>query len=470
MPAERENFDVLIKGASVLTAEPSRPFLKDAVIGLKGDRIALIDERNAAGDRLQAKQVLDATGHLITPGFINVHTHALLTLARGMSEDRGFAPAYTPGVPHAPDIREDEAVALARLGALEAMLFGSTLINDMHVHAHATLPAMAELGLRVSASAWIHDVDFDRVHERVWDYKPEIGARMIRYALDLIDRWQGGFDGRASVMFAPHAIDTCSREFLRDVEIERERLGLRVMTHVAQSRFEVEQVKKRDGMTPVELLGDVGMLHRNLIAAHCIFVTESDIARAGRAGITVAHAPKVNLTGGCLPVTSRLRRAGARIALATDNMHGDMVETMRWALVSGRLQEASVTEFWQSSDVFHMATLGAAEAMGCAPNAGNLTTGRKADLVIFDFRRAHLTPSFNPVATLVHVGQGRDVRHVFVDGRLVVEDGRATMVDEDEVRREGEKAARQLWTRVTGVAPEVMFAPRPIGKSAYAAT
>jgi 5-methylthioadenosine/S-adenosylhomocysteine deaminase len=466
MPPERENFDVLIKGASALTAEPARPFLKDAVIGLKGDRIVLVDERTAADDRLQAKRVLDATGHLITPGFVNVHTHAVLALARGMSEDMGFAPAYTRGVPHAPDVREDEAVALARLGALEAMLFGSTLINDMHVHAHATLPAMAELGLRVSASAWIHDVDFDRVHERVWDYKPEIGARMMRYALDLIDRWQGGFDGRASVMFAPHAIDTCSREFLRDVEIERERLGLHVMTHVAQSRFEVEQVKQRDRLTPVELLDDVGMLHCNLIAAHCIFVTESDIARAGRSGITVAHAPKVNLTGGCLPVTSRLRRAGARIALATDNMHGDMVETMRWALVSGRLQEASVTEFWQSSDVFHMATLGAAEAMGRASYVGSLTTGKKADLVIFDFRRAHLTPAFNPVGTLVHVGQGRDVRHVFVDGRLVVEDRRATMVDEEEVRREGEKAARRLWTRVTGVSPEAMFAPRPVHKSA----
>jgi 5-methylthioadenosine/S-adenosylhomocysteine deaminase len=464
MPAEREVLDVLIKGASALTAEPTRPFLKDAVIGLKGDRIALIEERTGTGDQIQAKRVFEVAGHLVTPGFVNVHTHAVLALARGMTEDMGFAPAYTRGVPHAPDIREDEAIALARLTALEAMLFGSTLINDMHVHAHATLPAMAELGLRVSASAWIHDVDFNLVHERVWDYQPAIGARMMRYALDLIDRWQGGFDGRGSVMFAPHAIDTCSREFLRDVEIERERLGLHVMTHVAQSRFEVEQVKQRDGMTPIELLDDVGMLHRKLIAAHCIFVTESDIARAGQAGITVAHAPKVNLTGGCLPVTSRLRKTGARIALATDNMHGDMIETMRWALVSGRLQEAGVTDFWQSSDVFHMATLGAAEAMGRASDLGTLATGKKADLVIFDLRRAHLTPSFNPVGTLVHVGQGNDVRHVFVDGRLVVEDRRPTLVDEDEIRREGEKAARQLWTRVTGVAPEAMFAPRPLCK------
>lgn len=88
----------------------------------------------------------------------------------------------------------------------------------------------------------------------------------------------------------------------------------RVMTHLAQSRLEVEQVMRRDGMTPAEVVDDVGMLHDHLIAAHCIFMTPSDIARAGKAGITVAHAPKVNLTGGCLPVTSALRRAGAQIA------------------------------------------------------------------------------------------------------------------------------------------------------------
>jgi 5-methylthioadenosine/S-adenosylhomocysteine deaminase len=454
-------YDLLIRGAGVLTGEPARPFIEDAVIAIAGDRIALVEPQTTAHVVLTARRTIDARGHLVTPGFVNIHTHAVLSLARGMTEDMGFAPAYTPGVPHAPDIREDEAVALARLTALEAMLFGSTLINDMHVHAHATLPAMVELGLRVSASAWIHDVDFERVHERVWTYHPEIGSRMMKYALDLIDRWQGAFDGRANVMFAPHAIDTCSKAYLRDVEIERRRLGLRVMTHVAQSRLEVAQVESRDHMTPVELLDDIGMLHDHLIAAHCLFMTADDIRRAGAARITVAHAPKVNLTGGCLPVSSQLRRAGAQLALATDNMHGDMVETMRWALVAGRLQEGGVTDFWSSRDVFHMATLGAARSMGREADLGSLVPGKKADLVIFDMRRAHLTPSFNPVGTLVHLGHGRDVRTVVVDGRIVVEDGHATLVDEDEIRRAGEDAARRLWTRVTGTAPATMFAPRP---------
>ena len=309
--SDAEPLDLLIRGATALTSDPAMPMIEDAAIGIRGDRLVLVGTSSAA-EGIEARRVIDASGHLATPGFVNVHTHAVLSLARGMTEDMGFAPAYTPGVPHAYDITEDEAVALGRLTALEAMLFGSTIINDMYIHAHATLPAIAELGLRISSSGWIHDVDFTQIHNRVWEYDAKIGEDRLRYACDLYDRFNGAFDGRASVMLAPHAIDTCSRDFLRDVNSERRRLGVRVMTHLAQSYMEVEQVKQRDGMTPTELLDDIGLLDEGLIAAHCAVMTEDDIARAGRGGITVAHAPKVNLTGGYLPVTSKLRRAGAQ--------------------------------------------------------------------------------------------------------------------------------------------------------------
>jgi 5-methylthioadenosine/S-adenosylhomocysteine deaminase len=225
------------------------------------------------------------------------------------------------------------------------------------------------------------------------------------------------------------------------------------MTHLAQSYMEVEQVRKRDGLTPTQVVEEAGLLDDGLIAAHCLVMTEDDIAAAGSAGITVAHAPKVNLTGGYLPVTSKLRRAGANIALGTDNMHGDMVENMRWALASGRLQEKAVNDFWGAPDVFHMATRGAAKALGREHDLGSLTVGKKADVVLLDFRRAHLTPAFNPIGTLVHTGQGRDVATVIVDGRVVVENGRAALVDEVRIRHDGAAAAKALWTRVTGRPP-----------------
>jgi 5-methylthioadenosine/S-adenosylhomocysteine deaminase len=450
---ENGNFDILIRGCTALTSDPANPAIENAAIGIRGDRLALIAKADET-EKLHAKRVIDARGHVATPGFVNVHTHAVLCLARGVTEDAGFAPAYTPGVPHAYDIREDEAVALARVTALEALCFGSTLINDTYIHAHATLPAIAELGIRISSSAWLHDVDFTRVHEREWKYEPSIGNRTLGYAVDLHERWNGAFDGRASVMLAPHAIDTCSRDFLREVDRERRHLGVRVMTHLAQSRTEVEQVHRRDGMTPTEAVDNAGLLDDQLIAAHCLVMTKDDIARAGRAHITVAHAPKVNMTGGYLPVTSQLRRAGAAVALATDNMHGDMVEVMRWALIAGRLQDQAVTDFWQANDAFYMATLGAAKAMGRDHDLGSLRVGKKADVVLFDFRRAHLTPALNPLGTLVHVAQGRDIAVVIVDGRIVVEDGCPCLVDAERIREEGAAAARSLWNRITGGSPD----------------
>jgi 5-methylthioadenosine/S-adenosylhomocysteine deaminase len=448
MTATAERFDLLVRGGTALTAEADRPVIEDAVIGIRGGRLAVVAPAAELDAAAAATRVIDAGGHVITPGLVNVHTHAILCMVRGVAEDMGFAPAYTPGVPHGHDVTADEARALARLGALEAMLFGSSLINDTYVHADLTLPAMGELGLRVVAGGRIHDVDFSRVHGQVWEHRPEIGARALADAVALAERWHGKMDGRLGVQLAAHAPDTCSRGLLAEIDAARRRLGLRVNVHLAQSRVEVARVRERDGLTPAELLDQVGLLDDRLLGAHCLFLTDDDIARLGRARMTVCHVPKGNATGGAAAPTSRLRRAGAAIALGTDNMHADLVEVMRWALAIGRLQEGAVTDFWQPHHVFHMATLGGARAMGLDGETGSLRAGKKADLVGFDFRRAHLTPAVNPLGNLVHVAQGRDVSFVIVDGRVVVEAGRATLVDEETIRRDGAQAARQLWARV----------------------
>lgn len=447
MTAEAQTLDLLLRGATALTGDAIRPVIDDAVIGIRGDRLAIVAPAAEAG-KLAATRVIDADEFVVTPGFVNVHTHAILCMVRGVAEDMGFAPAYTPGVPHGHDVTPEEARALARLGALEAMLFGSTLINDSYVHADATLPAMGELGLRVFACGRIHDVDFSTVHHGVWQHRPEIGERTLAEAVALAERWHGAMGGRLGVQLAAHAPDTCSRDLLAEVDAARRRLGLRANIHLAQSRIEVERVRERDELTPVELLDAVGLLDDRLLGTHCLFVTDDDIARLGRAGMTVCHVPKGNATGGAAAPTSRLRRAGARIALGTDNMHADMVEVMRWALAIGRLQEGAVSDFWQPRDVFRMATLEGARAMGLGEEIGSLEPGKKADLVGFDFRRAHLTPNVNPLGNLVHVAQGRDVDFVIVDGRVVVEGGRPTLVDEEAIRQEGARAARELWARV----------------------
>ncbi|BCH34608.1 chlorohydrolase [Mesorhizobium sp. L-8-10] len=437
--------DLLVRNAIILTGAAGRPLLTDGYLLVRNGRIAALGQGvPAVAENFRA---IDARGKVVTPGFVNIHTHAILTMVRGVAEDMGFAPAYTPGVPHGHEVTEDEAIALARLGALEALLFGSTLINDTYVHQQLTMPAMAETGIRVWGSGRIHDVDFSRVHLAEWEHKPEIGDWSLGEAVELYERFHGKENGRLGVHLAAHAPDTCSRWLLERIRDERDRLGLRVQSHLSQSRLEVERIRERDGMSPPELYDDIGLLDDRLVAAHCIHVDAQDIARIGGRRVHVAHIAKGNQTGGTIAPTTALRKAGAQFALGTDNMHADMVEVMRWALNSGRVQEGHVTDFWQPHTVFEMATMGGARAMGLENEIGSLEVGKKADMVIFDYRRPHLVPNIEPLGNLVHTAQGRDVDMVIVDGVVVVEDGRPLHVDQDEILRDAQRAAESLWSR-----------------------
>jgi 5-methylthioadenosine/S-adenosylhomocysteine deaminase len=441
------SYDLLLKGATLITCDAADRVTRDGAIGINGTRLTYVGPAAGLPPGATATRTLDLSGRVITPGLVNVHTHAILSMVRGVAEDLGFAPAYTPGIPHGHDVTPEEAHALARLGALEALLFGSTLVNDTYVHASVTTGAMAELGLRVWNCGRIHDADFSLIGDGRWEHHAAIGEKTLGEALELAEVWHGKAGGRTGVQLAAHAPDTCSDGFLVEIRKAAESRGLRVNTHLSQSRTEVEQIRRRSGKTPAELLEDVGLLNDRLTAAHCIFVTDSDIARCGRACINVAHIPKGNATGGTIAPIRKLRAAGAGLALGTDNMHADMVEVMRWALAMGRVQEGGVSEGWQPGHVLRAATMGGARAMGLADEIGSLEAGKKADLVAFDFRRPHLVPDVNPVGTLVHTGQGRDVELVLVDGCMVVESGRPTLVNMESILVDAQRAADALWMR-----------------------
>ncbi|PWJ20210.1 amidohydrolase family protein [Jannaschia seohaensis] len=443
--------DLLVAGATALTSDPARPYIEKAWIEVSGGRVQAI--RESAPEHVDARtQVVPGEGRVVTPGFVNVHTHAILSMVRGVAEDMGFAPAYTMGVPHGHDVRPDEAYALAQLGGLEALCFGSTLINDSFTHQEIALAAMAETGLRAWGCGRIHDVDFSRVHLGEWTYDTKIGEWTLGLAADLIDRFHDPADLRTGVVLAPHAPDTCTPDLLRQVRELRDAKGLRINTHVAQSRVEVDFIRERDGMSPPELLDSVGLLDDRLIGAHCIHLSESDIARLGGAGAHIAHIAKGNQTHGSTAPTHALRRAGMNLALSTDNMHADMVELMRWALATGRLQEGRITEAWQPATVFEAATIGGARALGLDSEIGSIEEGKRADLVLFDFRRPHLRPLTNVLGTLVHTGQGRDVETVIVEGEVVVRSGEPVRVDRMAVIDAAEAAARALWARANAEA------------------
>lgn len=434
-------FDLLLLDAILLTADPARPEIREGALGIAQGRITWRDSRPPP--HYEARRTLRLPGCFVTPGFVNVHLHSILTMVRGVAADLGFAPSYTPGIPKGTQVNLAQARALARLGALEAMLFGSTLVGDNFTHADVTTEAMAELGLRLCPSWRIHDVDFAQVAHGRWSYDAAIGRRTLEAGLALHERWQG--HPRVKVNLAAHAVDTCSDAFLREIAAAAHARDLVVSMHLGQSQVEVERVRERTGRTSTEVLEEAGLLNPRLLGGHCIYMTDSDIERMARAGAHAVHIPKCNATSGRLAPTPKLKRAGVNIALATDTQHGDMVELMRWALMTARVQEGGVAEDWQPHHVFHMATLGGARALGLDAQIGSLEIGKQADLVVFDGNRPHLRPHVNPLGNLVHTGLGRDVRMVLVDGETLVEDGRPTRVDMDEICAQAEQACHELW-------------------------
>ena len=440
-------FDIAFTHATLLTGEvqPSAvDTLSDMTLAVANGRIAWIGKGLPEGAR--CTRTIDATGKVITPGFVNVHTHSILTMVRGVAADLGFAPSYTPGIPKGTQVTPDQARVLAKLGALEALMFGSTLVGDNFVCADVTTEAMVALGMRLTPSWRIHDVDFSKVSDGKWEYSAAIGESTLKAGLALAGRWKD--HPLVNVQLAAHAVDTCSDGFLREIASVSAQQGLRVNTHLGQSKIEVERVLARTGKTSAQVLSDVGLLNDRLLAGHCIYVSDSDIALLAKAGAHAVHIPKCNATSGRLAPTPALKQAGVNIALATDTQHGDMVELMRWALMTARVQQGGVNDEWQPKHVFEMATMGGARAVGMADRLGSLEVGKLADLVLFDFRRPHLTPRVNPLGTLVHTGQGRDVELVMVNGVVLVEHGLPTQVDMAQICAEAEAVCRDLWRNV----------------------
>jgi 5-methylthioadenosine/S-adenosylhomocysteine deaminase len=290
-------------------------------------------------------------------------------------------------------------------------------------------------------------VDFQRVAGGEWRFDAAIGDALLARNVEMHARWNGAEQGRVEVQFAAHAADTCSEPYLKRIAGAAASRAAVVNTHLAQSRVEVERVRARTGRTPAQVLADAGLLHRRTLCGHCLYVDEGDIALMAGARANVVHIPKNNAASGRLAPTPLLRAAGLNIGLATDTQHADMVELMRWALATARVQEGAVSGDWQPRHAFEMATINGARALGLEEELGSARAGKKADLVVFDFRRPHLAPAGDPIGALVHGAHGRDVEMVLVDGRVVVKNGEAVLADGPAIVAEAQRVADALWAK-----------------------
>jgi len=443
VPNAPEACDLLIDGGLVLTLDTADRIIADGAVAITADRVVAVEAAATARVRFAPRARIDACRRLVMPGLVNTHNHTPLVITRGMVEDMNFAPMYTPRVPQGYRIGAEEAYLLSRLGAWDLLRTGSTTVVDYYRHGDSCARAMAESGLRAFVGGRIHDIDLAAVAKGEYRYDPAIGEATLRENVDLIARWHGHDGGRVRGFLAPHAPDTCSRELLREVAKVADRSGPPVHTHLAQSPDEVAQVRRRDGRRPSEVLDEVGLLGPHVVAGHCICLDPDEIARVGAARLSVAHVPIGNASSGMMAPIKALQEAGALITLATDTKSHDLFEAMRTALAINRVQGGG--RDINARAALRWATANGAAALGLAGVVGALAAGMKADVILLDADAPNLRPIIDGFSIIVHSGVGANVRSVIVDGRVLLDDGRPTRFDADEVIAAAQDVATRLW-------------------------
>lgn len=410
-------------------AGPDRtPLVVDIAIedGLIKDLLPAQDTRPG----WRADETIDAAGLVVMPGFSNTHSHAAMTLLRGLAGDLPLKEWLETRIwPAEARLSKGDVYWGTLMGLAEMIRSGITSVADLYFRMDEVARAVEESGMRALLARGIMT--------RSWEVS-------LAEGLDLHQRWQGRGKGRIGVALAPHAIYTCSPPHLEEVRRLAGQLGVPIHIHLAETRREVEESRQIHGVTPVEFLERLGLFELPVLAAHCVHLSPSEVEIIARRRVLVSHNPVSNakLGSGVAPLRALLG-SGARISLGTDGAASsnrlDMFETMRLA---GFLQKATLEDptFPDAYQVLSLATRGGSHVF---PGTGQITAGAKADLILIDPGRSHLTPLTDPYSALVYSAQSQDVRTVIIAGEVIMKDRVILTMDEAEVIREFKKRAER---------------------------
>lgn len=442
--------DLLLEGGTVVTMDPDRRVLRGDVL-VSGGEIRAVGEidpaRLAETDRLRT---IDCTGRLIIPGLVQSHVHLCQTLFRNYADGLELLDWLRERIwPYEGAHTFDSLRASARLGIAELLRGGTTSILDMGTvhHTDAIFEAAAETGLRLTCGKAMMDVS-----RGLPAGLRETTAASLAESEALLERWHGKSSGRLRYAYAPRFVLSCTDELMRET-VERARShGVRIHTHASENQNELEAVRERTGMENVAYFESIGMVGEDVGLAHCIWLTAREQRILADTGTHVLHCPSSNLklASGFAKVPE-LKGMGVQVSLGADgapcNNNLDQWMEMRLAALI-HLPRVGPRGL-PARDVFEMATLGGARALGLEDVIGSIEVGKRADLAVVRTQAPHLVPAGEDVyARLVYGGRASDVETVLVDGEVVLDQGLLTTLDEDKVLLEAEEHARVIAQKI----------------------
>jgi cytosine/adenosine deaminase-related metal-dependent hydrolase len=378
----------------------------------------------APGDKARAERSIDATGQVIVPGLIQAHIHLCQTLFRGLAEDRPLLAWLRERIwPLEAAHDPDSLRASARLGIAELLLGGTTAILDMGTvhHTDALFETAAETGIRYTGGKALMDAG-DGVPPGLL----EATAVALLESDKLADRWHEREGGRLRYAYSPRFALTATFDLLRSVAARARANQMLVHTHASEQREETDLVRQRFGVSNIQLLANLGLAETNACFAHCVWPEPEEFEVLASGGASVVHCPSCNLklSSGVAPIADYLEH-GVNVALGADgaasNNRLDGWEELRLAGLLGKYRGGPTA--LPAVDLFEIATIGGARALGLDADIGSIEIGKSADLAVLELRRPHALGPDDVYTQLVYSARASDVRHVFVGGKAVVADG-----------------------------------------------
>lgn len=433
--------------------------LEDGCVVVEGNEIIHVGK----GFDGHADQTIDADDRVITPGFINTHTHlAGSPLDKSFIEDRGrrqFAMSglseMLPARSQAIDSEGQESCVdysmaeLIRTGTTTVMELGG--IGDYVAGAVEKAGLRAYIGDMYRSGRWL--TRDGRKMEYAWD--EEAGVRGFHKAVELIERIDGRANGRIKGFLTPAQVDTCTEALLQMSREASDRMQVPLALHVSQSVFEFDEMVQRHGMTPVEWLESIGFLSEWNILGHAILLAGNswvqfagdDLAILARHGASVAHCVWVFARRGIVMESfPAYLDAGVNMTLGTDTSPQSMIEGLRWTAVIGKIVSRD-TQKSTAADVFNAATLNAARMLH-RDDLGRIAPGAKADLLFWDAGSLFMVPLRDPIKNIVYNAEAEDLRDVMIDGAWVQRDGRVLNVDERAASQRLQHAGERMWAEM----------------------
>lgn len=413
---------IVLKDILAILPNGEKDEVRKTCIYIEGNRIAAVGEKP---EGFREDKVIDGQDRLVIPGLINCHTHSYMAFMRNVADDLSFMDWLFGTIdPIEQQMTDEDTYWGACLAIIEMIKSGTTCFNDMQMNIHQTTRAVKESGMRAVISRGLIGSGHD-----------EAGQMRLRQAYE--ERDAAKDCDRLSFMLGPHAPYTCDDGFMRVVSEEAKKNGMRIHVHLSESVSEIEQIREKYGLTPIEMADRNGLFDVPAIAAHCVQVTDEDIAilKGKKVSVVTNPASNMKLGNGFAPI-GKMVEMGVNVCLGTDGAASNNSLNMFRELGLLTLIHKGVNKTPQcisAREGFRIATINGAKALGLEEETGSIEAGKKADLAILDLNTPSLTPRNNLIAGLSYSANGSEVETVIIDGKIVMENRKVLTMDEELV-------------------------------------